>query len=139
MTLRAQMQFWVVALALLIGGLWLFSEILLPFLAGLVLAYFLDPVADALERLGLPRLAATLIIVLASVVALAVALVVFLPMLGEQITKLAATLPHYVSELVAHLTSWPRIGSRACSRNPTLKWVRRSGTSPENSRAGLPR
>lgn len=101
MTLRAQMQFWVIALALLIGGLWLFSEILLPFLAGLVLAYFLDPVADALERLGLPRLAATLIIVLASVVALVVALVVFLPMLGEQIAKLATTLPHYVSELVA--------------------------------------
>ena len=101
MTLRAQMQFWVVALAILIGGLWLFSEILLPFLAGLALAYFLDPVADALERLGLPRLAATLIIVLASVVALALALVVFLPMLGEQIAKLATTLPHYVSELVA--------------------------------------
>ena len=27
----------------------------MPFIAGLVLAYFLDPVADALERLGLPR------------------------------------------------------------------------------------
>jgi predicted PurR-regulated permease PerM len=101
MTLRAQMRFWVIALAILIGGLWLFSEILLPFLAGLVLAYFLDPVADALERLGLPRLAATLIIVLASVVVLAIALIVFLPMLGEQIAKLANSMPHYVSELVA--------------------------------------
>lgn len=101
MTLRAQMRFWVIALVVLVGGLWLFSEILLPFLAGLVLAYFLDPVADALERLGLPRLAATLIIVLASVVVLAIALIVFLPMLGEQIAKLATTMPHYVSELVA--------------------------------------
>ena len=43
----------------LILVLWLLSRILLPFIAGLVLAYFLDPVADALERLGLPRLAAT--------------------------------------------------------------------------------
>ncbi|MBL8905277.1 MAG: AI-2E family transporter [Rhizobiales bacterium] len=101
MTLRAQLRFWVIALAILIGGLWLFSEILLPFLAGLVLAYFLDPVADALERLGLPRLVATLIIVLVSVVALVVALIVFLPILGEQIAKLAAALPHYVSGLVA--------------------------------------
>ena len=73
MSLRAQLWFWAVALAVLIVGLWLFSEILLPFIAGLVLAYFLDPVADALERLGLPRLAATLVIVLASVVALAIA------------------------------------------------------------------
>jgi predicted PurR-regulated permease PerM len=101
MTLRAQLRFWVVALAILIGGLWLFSEILLPFLAGLVLAYFLDPVADALERLGLPRLAATLIIVLASVIALAIVLIIFLPMLGEQVAKLATALPQYVSALVA--------------------------------------
>src|SRR6188472_4298948 len=101
MTLQKQITFWVVSFLVLILVLWLLSPILLPFLAGLALAYFLDPVADALERLGLPRLAATLIIVLASVVALVVALVFFLPMLGEQIAKLATTLPHHTSELVA--------------------------------------
>ena len=40
----------------LIAMMWLFSDILLPFLAGLALAYFLDPVADALERAGFSRL-----------------------------------------------------------------------------------
>jgi len=100
MSLRNQLRFWAVALAILIGGLWLFSEILLPFLAGLVLAYFLDPVADALERLGLPRLAATLIIVLASVVALILGLVLLLPLLGEQLVKLAESMPKYIAQLV---------------------------------------
>ena len=49
---------------MLILALWLLGDIMLPFIAGLVLAYFLDPVADALERLGLPRLAATLLILI---------------------------------------------------------------------------
>ena len=59
MTLQRQVRFWVAAFLVLIVVLWLLSPILLPFIAGLVLAYFLDPVADALERLGLQRLVAT--------------------------------------------------------------------------------
>ncbi len=59
MTLQKQITFWVGSFLVLILVLWLLSPILLPFIAGLVLAYFLDPVADALERLGLPRVAAT--------------------------------------------------------------------------------
>jgi len=58
MTLQRQFAIWAISLLVLVVFLWVFSSILLPFIAGLVLAYFLDPVADALERLGLPRLAA---------------------------------------------------------------------------------
>ncbi len=43
MTLQRQFGFWVIALAVLILVLWFLSNILLPFIAGLVLAYFLDP------------------------------------------------------------------------------------------------
>ena len=64
MTLQKQVLIWAISLAVLVFGLWLFSPILLPFIAGLVLAYFLDPVADALQRLGLSRLAAALLIVI---------------------------------------------------------------------------
>ena len=53
MTFQRQLLFWIGAFVLLVLGLWLLSDILLPFIAGLVLAYFLDPVADALERLRL--------------------------------------------------------------------------------------
>ena len=40
-------------LAVFIAFLDVFCSILLPFIAGMALAYFLDPVADRLERLGL--------------------------------------------------------------------------------------
>ena len=48
-------------LALLIG-LYLFREILLPFLVGMAAAYLLDPAADRLQRFGLRRTAATIVI-----------------------------------------------------------------------------
>jgi predicted PurR-regulated permease PerM len=101
MTLQRQLIFWVVALFALILFLWLFSEILLPFIAGLVLAYFLDPVADALERLGLPRVVATLVILLASILALVFIVLLLLPILGDQVVKLAADLPGLIKAILA--------------------------------------
>ena len=56
-----------VALGLVI---YLLREVMLPFVAGITLAYLLDPLADRLERLGLGRLAASLLILALFVVAL---------------------------------------------------------------------
>jgi predicted Na+-dependent transporter len=63
-SLRRQVIFWLLTAAILIAFLYVFSSILLPFLAGMILAYFLDPVADRLEKLGLSRLAATVLILI---------------------------------------------------------------------------
>src|SRR5438552_18858173 len=101
MSFGRQFGFWLVALLALIALLWLLSAILLPFIAGLVLAYFLDPVADALERLGLPRLAATLLILVSSIVAIVVLLLLLLPVLGNQIARFSSNLPSYMQALVA--------------------------------------
>lgn len=100
MSLQRQIAFWIGALAALILVLWILSDILLPFIAGLVLAYFLDPVADALERLGLPRLAATLVILLCSILLLAAALLLLVPILGDQIGKFAGDLPGLINVLI---------------------------------------
>ncbi len=93
MNLHRQILFWIGALVAVIFVLWLLSPILLPFIAGIVLAYFLDPVADALERLGLPRLAATLTILLFSLLVLALVLILVVPVLSDQIGKFAGDLP----------------------------------------------
>ena len=64
MTLQKQVLIWVASLAVLIFALWLLSPILLPFLAGFVLAYFLDPIADRLQSWGFSRLMAAMLIVI---------------------------------------------------------------------------
>jgi hypothetical protein len=62
--LRRQIFFWLLALGLFIAFLMVFRSILLPFIAGMALAYFLDPVADWFERRGLSRLMATIVILM---------------------------------------------------------------------------
>lgn len=101
MTLQRQVSIWIAVLAAVLLLLWMMSEVLLPFIAGLVLAYFLDPVADRLERMGLPRLAATLVILCCALLALALALVLLLPILGDQLAKFAGDLPTLIETLVA--------------------------------------
>ncbi len=100
MTVQRQVSVWLIVLGAIIAFMWLFAEIMLPFIAGIVLAYFLDPVADALERLKLPRLAATLVIVLTSVFLLVLVLLLVVPLIGDQIGKFAERLPTNVSTLV---------------------------------------
>jgi predicted PurR-regulated permease PerM len=106
MTLQRQFSFWGIAFLALIGALWLFSDILLPFLAGLALAYFLDPVADSLERAGFTRLVATFIILLCSLLLIIVILFLALPILADQITKLAVNLPSLISNFVQLFDKW---------------------------------
>jgi predicted PurR-regulated permease PerM len=101
MTLQRQVTFWIVALMLLILALWLLSPILLPFIAGLVLAYFLDPVADALERLGLPRILATLTILVVSILTLVLVGLLVVPILADQVVKFASDLPSLLQSLLA--------------------------------------
>jgi predicted PurR-regulated permease PerM len=99
MTLQRQIAFWISGLVILILALWLLQGILLPFVAGLVLAYFIDPVADALERLGIPRVVATLLILGISVLLLVLAIIVLVPLLGDQISRFAANLPTFLTTL----------------------------------------
>ncbi len=101
MTVQRQVSVWLGVLAGIVAFMWLFADILLPFIAGIVLAYFLDPIADALERLKLPRLAATLVIVLTSAFALVLVLLLIVPVIGDQIGRFAERLPSDVSTLIA--------------------------------------
>lgn len=107
MALQRQLLFWLGALAVLAIFLLLFSGILLPFVAGLALAYLLDPIADRLERLGLPRIAAT-VVILASVLVLFVAIIMLVaPLLGSQLASFIERLPQTVQKLQELVSSQP--------------------------------
>src|SRR4051812_5486145 len=77
--LRQQFRFWTITAVVLVVFLYLFSGILLPFVAGMVLAYFLDPVADRLQRLGLSRTMATILILFSFIIVLTIALIIVIP------------------------------------------------------------
>ena len=75
------------------------SDIMLPFVLGFALAYFLDPLADRLEALGMRRSLATLTITFIVGVALLAALGFGLPILAQQISLIIAALPGYISDV----------------------------------------
>ena len=52
--------FWIATLAAVITVVVLLRGVLLPFVAGLALAYLLNPIAGRIEGLGINRLLATL-------------------------------------------------------------------------------
>ena len=97
--LQRQMVFWLAALALFILFLWLLADILLPFIAGLAIAYFLAPLVDRLERMGVNRLVAALAVISLVVLLIVLVLLLILPLLGSQLGSLIDNIPTYVTKL----------------------------------------
>jgi predicted PurR-regulated permease PerM len=89
------MIFWLVTAAVLIGFLYLFSAILLPFFAGMILAYFLDPVADRLQRLGPVAHGRDGANPGVFLVALVIGLMLIIPILASQLADFMGRLPDY--------------------------------------------
>jgi len=86
-------------------GLWMLADLgtlLAPFILAVVLAYILDPVVDRIERTGLPRSAAILVLSLPVLVAIGLLIFFGIPALAAQIQSLIARSP----ELVERLASW---------------------------------
>jgi predicted PurR-regulated permease PerM len=104
MRFERHIVFWLVALVVFIGLLWLLSPILLPFVVGMALAYLLDPLANRLERLGASRTVAALAILGFFLLAFFLLLLVIAPVLASQLNSLLDNLPDYAQRLQAFLS-----------------------------------
>jgi len=109
MSLSRQVLFWLgglVAFGLLLK---LFSAVLLPFVVGFAIAYFLDPVVDKLGTMRFNRSLATSIVVVLFFVIFGVTLILLFPVLEKQIVDFAAKAPELVKaaqEKLAIIISW---------------------------------
>ncbi len=87
-------EWWLLAGA--VAVVWLLFQleaILMPFIAGMILAYLADPLADRLERLGMSRTLAVCAVFLVMSVVLAIALLIFIPLLMQQIRQFDQMIP----------------------------------------------
>ena len=101
MSLQRQVIFWLGAVLVIALLLYMLRPILLPFVMGLAIAYFLDPVADWLEAHGVRRLGATITILAVFTIIIVVCLLVVLPILGKQVGGFAQDLPGTIAKLIA--------------------------------------
>jgi predicted PurR-regulated permease PerM len=101
--MQREWRFWLVGGGLFIALLWLLHGILLPFVAGMAIAYFLDPVADRLEAMGLSRRVAVGVIVLFfTLLGLLIAILV-LPIVLTQTLELLRQMPEFMEQTRAWL------------------------------------
>jgi predicted PurR-regulated permease PerM len=101
---RQQVLYWGIAATVVFLVLWALGDVLMPFILGGAIAYFLDPVADRLERMGLSRVAATALITLCGVLLFVILMLLVIPTLINQAVQLANVAPEYARSVAASLT-----------------------------------
>ena len=100
---RALTLFWGASFVLLILVVWQLSSVLLPFVAGALIAYFLNPVVDMLSRRRVPRLVGTLVVALVFFVLLIVLMMTVAPALAVQLLDFGQRLPVMLESMEQNL------------------------------------
>ncbi len=101
---RQQLIYWGAAAVALLLVLWSMGQVILPFIVGGAVAYFLDPVADRLEGMGLGRAMATILIFILMTLVVVLAGLIIVPTLVQQATELVQAAPQIAEQLWTFLT-----------------------------------
>ncbi|KIC43267.1 membrane protein [Ruegeria sp. ANG-R] len=118
---KDQLRYWGIAATIFVVLMYLLGDVLLPFVIGGAIAYFLDPVADRLERLGLSRMAATGIITVVGVLGFVLMILMVVPALITQLLDLIDVLPSLFKELRAFVEKqFPALLDRESSTHQML-------------------
>ena len=121
---QTQGRYWAIAAILFFVALWYLGSVLLPFLLGGAVAYFLDPLADRLERLGLSRVLATMVISIAATVLVVLVVLAVIPVLVQQLSGLITAAPTLVAEFQAFLIlRFPELSDSTSVMRTTLDQI----------------
>ena len=101
---REQAKYWGIAAAVFFVVLWALGDVILPFVLGAAIAYFLDPVADRLERLGCSRGLAVGIITFFAILIFVILALLIVPLLVSQTAALIEAVPQIAQRLQTFLT-----------------------------------
>lgn len=105
LSVQRQVTYWGITWAIFVLALWFLGDIMLPFVLGGAIAYFLDPVADRLESLGLSRVMATALICLSTLILSIILILAILPLLIEQTLMLIEMAPQFANDLLNFVNS----------------------------------
>ena len=121
---RDQLKYWGIAAVVFLLLLWFLGDVMLPFLVGGAIAYFLDPVADRLQRAGLSRVASVVLISLVALLVVVLLVLAVIPTLLSQLGALINAAPTIAKELQEFLvTQFPDLADRTSTRRQTLQQI----------------
>lgn len=96
---QQQVKYWGIASAVFFVVLWFLGGIMLPFVVGMAVAYMLDPVADRLEKIGLSRVMATVVITIVALLVFVFLTLLVVPEIIKQATALINVAPEIINNL----------------------------------------
>lgn len=106
MNAARQLRFWLIGAVVFCVLLYVLKGVLLPFVLGMAIAYFFDPVCDRLEEFGWSRTLATSAVTAVFVLILLLLLLVILPAVIAQLVDLLNQLPSYIETLRGAVNAW---------------------------------
>lgn len=87
-------SWWGVLFLVVIGGLiYLLDAVLMPFIAGMILAYLADPLTNHFQRWGMNRPLAVSSVFLVLLIVLVVSLLILIPLIVQQLKQLGEAIP----------------------------------------------
>ncbi|MBO7556672.1 MAG: AI-2E family transporter [Alphaproteobacteria bacterium] len=99
-SVKSNRNFWLALFVVFCVFVYVLRSVIMPFAAGIVIGYLLDPVAGRFEKLGLSRTLATVLVMVLALVVMVPAVILIVNMLDSQISTFIAAVPNYVSSLV---------------------------------------
>jgi predicted PurR-regulated permease PerM len=119
--IRDQIRYWGIAAVVFLVLFWFLGNVLLPFLVGGAIAYFLDPVADRLERAGMSRAAATTLISLVALFLVILLVLAVIPTLVNQLSALINAAPDITKRMQGFLLErFPSLADSTSTIRQTL-------------------
>lgn len=115
------LRFWLIGLLVALLLLWLLRGMLLPFAAGMIIAYLLDPLVERLARGQVPRVWVCSLVLLSFVGVLAILILMLAPLVQAQVSGFIVALPDYITK-VQTLTK------------PLLRWLMRQLSTADMER-----
>jgi predicted PurR-regulated permease PerM len=121
---RDQLRYWGIVAAVLFVVLYLLGNVILPFLVGGAIAYFLDPVADRMQRAGFSRVAATVLISLGALLVVVLLVLAVIPTLVSQLAALISAAPEITAQFQQFLLDrFPELSDRTSTIRQTLTQI----------------
>lgn len=121
---KDQLKYWGIAALVFFVVLWFLGNIILPFLVGGAIAYFLDPIADRLQRAGMSRTAATALITVVAALVFAALVLSVIPTLIHQLAALIDAVPELVTQFQTFLvTRFPELQDSTSTARQTLAQI----------------
>lgn len=104
MPIDQQLRYWGIAGVVLLLLLWVMGDVLLPFITGMAIAYFLNPVVTRLQARKVPRVLAVSALMAIAIGAVVLAAVLVIPAVVSQVVQFSETAPDLLRRLQEFLT-----------------------------------